>query len=49
MGEDCNNIKNEIKNNLDDENSKTFNSKKELETYILNNNNDKAKVKKKNN
>ena len=62
MGEDCNNIKNEIKNNLDKvyktistikdnnaEKSKTFNNKKDLETYILNNNNDKAKVKKKNN
>lgn len=62
MGEDCNNIKDEIKNNLDnvyktistikdnnDEKSKTFNNKKDLETYILNNNNDKAKVKKKNN
>ena len=58
MGEDCNNIKNEIKNNLDkvyktistrkdnnDEKSKKFNNKKDLKTYILNNNNDKAKVK----
>lgn len=61
MGEDCDNIKNELKSNLDnvyktistikdDKQSKTFNNKNELENYILNNNDDnKSKVKKKNN
>lgn len=34
-----------IKRVKSDRNSKTFNNKKDLETYILNNNNDKAKVK----